>query len=83
MAAGIGRQPSANLSDANLTQAMMKWTNLTGADATEANLCMVKLDRAGLSLADRSIARLEGVVLDSARLRETVLPDGSIANDGC
>lgn len=50
---------------------------------TEANLCMVKLDQAGLSLADLSIAKLEGVVPDSARLRETVLPDGSIANDGC
>lgn len=61
----------------------MKWTNLTGADPTEANLYKVKLDQAGLSQADLSIAKLEGVVLDSARLCETVFPDGSIANDGC
>ncbi len=57
--------------------------SVSKANLTGAKLCKVKLDGADLSNANLPNATLKGVALDNARLCETVLPDGSIANEGC
>ena len=69
-------------------EAKIKRTNLTGANLREASLAgaklyKVKLDGADLSKANLLNATSEGIALENARLCETVLPDGSIANDDC
>ena len=79
---------SADLSGANLNQAKLKRTNLTGAILRQVNLggadlYKVKFDQADLTKATFLDAVFEGIILDNAKVCDTVLPDGSVSNKDC
>jgi uncharacterized protein YjbI with pentapeptide repeats len=73
----------ASLSRANLSGADLSMTNLTLAKLALANLTNANLDHADLSKADLLSANLTGVNLDTAKLCQTIMPDGIASNRDC
>jgi BTB/POZ domain-containing protein KCTD9 len=73
-----------NLRGANLWEADLAEANLEGADLSQANLERANLSQANLGGANLSRTSLKGATLlpsqlQTARLHQTILPDGSIS----
>ena len=73
----------ANLSGANLTQALLEDARFNESNLTKANFTDVEFNDTHFRGADLSGAVLEDMPAKGMELCNTTLPDGSISNDAC
>ena len=77
---GINLTPGANLTNANLTHAILFNANLSAANLTDANLTLALLDGVNLTDANLTDADLAFAILSSANLAGANLTDANLTH---